>query len=112
MSSSRTPSGPLRLENRCAGAGTTVRSEQKKIVTASAEALALAPVGRDGRDPVAAEHVVVGEALGQLAGLGVAQPDAVAGAQPVRRGTPHRGLDLARALDPGQAPPGRPQPPR
>src|SRR5260370_3390639 len=102
MSSSRTPSGPLRLENRCAGAGTTVRSEQKKIVTASAEALALAPVGRDGRDPVAAEHVVVGEALGQLAGLGVAQPDAVAGTHPVGGGAPHRGLDLAGALYAGQ----------
>jgi hypothetical protein len=49
-------------------------------VTTSAEALALAPVGGHGGGSLVAEdHVVFREALGKLAGLGVAQPDTVAG---------------------------------
>jgi len=46
------------------------------------EALALAAVRRLGPDlPVVVDHVVGQETLGEFAGLGVAQPDPVAGPQ-------------------------------
>ena len=93
---STTPPEPPRLENQevshgsfgidiTAEAGEAVqgpnglRSSRRGPLT---EALALAPVGRNRGDLVAVDQVVVGEPLGQFAGLGVPQPDPVAGAQP------------------------------
>ena len=69
-----------------------------------AEALALAAVRGNRGDPaVLVEHVIVTEALGELAGLGVAQPDPVAGPQLPGRRAAHRRLDLAGALGAGEA---------
>src|SRR5919109_422150 len=77
-------------------------------IRTSAEALALAAVRGHGAElPVLVQHVVLAEALGQLAGLGVAQPDPVPGPQLVRCRAADRRLDLARALGPGEAQAGR-----
>src|ERR1700761_5341109 len=75
----------------------------------SAEALALTPVGghRAGRGPVL-DQVVVVEPLGQLARLGVPEPDPVPDPQPPGDGAQHRGLDLPGPLGAGQLEPGRP----
>src|SRR5215469_1278045 len=71
--------------------------------TASSKALSFPAVGRHasraGRTGL--DHVVLGEALGELAALGVPQPDPVADPERVRRDAYHRRLDLARALDAG-----------
>ena len=62
------------------------------------ERLALAAVGRDGLDELAAaDQVHDVEALAQLARLGVAEPDAVADPQ-LRGRAEQRRLDLAGAL--------------
>ena len=47
--------------------------------------------------------MVLTEALGEFAGLGVAQPDPVAGPQVPGGRAAHRRLDLAGALDAGEA---------
>ena len=63
------------------------------------ERLALAAVGRDlVDDPLALDQVERVEALAELAGLRVAQVDAVADPQLVCGGAEDRGLDLAGAL--------------
>src|SRR5712672_1198594 len=73
----------------------------------SAEALALPAVGRyRTRRGAVLDQVVLGEALRELTGLGVAQPDAIADAQAGRRRAEHRGLDLTGALGGGQLEPG------
>src|ERR1700676_2275997 len=75
--------------------------------SALAEALGLAPVGRHRGDlAVAIEYLILTETLGELAGLGVPQPDPVSGCQRPGRGSAHRRLDLPGALDAGQAEPG------
>src|SRR5580658_9961304 len=72
----------------------------------SAEGLALAAVGRHGGDPVVVvEHVVLGEALGEFAGLGVPEPYPVARCQPLGGGTADRRLDLAGPFDADEAEP-------
>src|ERR1700761_1264154 len=75
----------------------------------SAEALAFTPVGghRAGRGPVL-DQVVVVEPLGQLARLGVPQPDPVPHPQPAGQGAQHRGLHLPGTLGAGQLQPGGP----
>src|SRR5258708_39660836 len=68
------------------------------------EALALAAVGRDypRLRGVRLDRVVVGEPLGQLAGLRVPHPDPVADGEPVRPSPADRRLYLAGALGSGQ----------
>src|SRR5262245_10771016 len=61
-----------------------------------AEALAFAAIGGNGAElPVLVEYVIVAEALGQLAGLGVAEPDPVARPQLPGGRAADRRLDLA-----------------
>lgn len=63
---------------RAAGMG-RARAYRFLAVDFLPEALALAPVRRHFRDlAVVVDHVVLAEALGEFAGLGVAQPDPVA----------------------------------
>ena len=74
----------------------------------SAEALALAAVGRHGPGRGAVlDQVVIGEPLGELARLRVPQPDPVAEPQPGGRRAQHRGLHLTGALGSGELQPGR-----
>src|SRR5215831_12290196 len=78
-----------------------------------AEALAFAAVGGNGAElPVLVEHVIVAEALGELAGLGVAQPDPVARPQLPGGRAADRRLNLAGALGPDEAEAGRQVRPR
>src|SRR5579875_4085376 len=83
-------------------AGSEVRAP---AAMASSKALSFPAVGGNGSRYrlTGIDQVVFGEALGQFAGLGVPHPDPVAGAEPVRRGSEHRGLHLAGALGAGEA---------
>src|SRR3954451_11926458 len=67
----------------------------------SEERLSLAAIGRRAADEtIPGEQVQSAEALAELAGLRVAQPDAVADPQPARRRIGQRRLLLAGALAP------------
>src|SRR5215207_3668707 len=84
------------------------RVRAKASFLSSQEALPLAAVGRHRLDDaVALDQVELVEALAQLAGLRVAEPDAAADAQPVGGGAEQRRLHLAGTLPPVEPQAGR-----
>src|SRR5438105_3588541 len=73
------------------------------VLMISSKALHLPPVGGDGGDLARlVKGLVVGEPLGQLAGLGVPQPYPVARLEISRRFSPDRGLDLTGPFGGGE----------